>query len=670
MKAAAYLVIRQGGRWTDVIRLIQGRRITIGRASTCQIVIHSERCSRQHAEIFPVQNGDAFVVRDLNSRNGTLVDQRRIEEDHLLCEGETVEIAGCQMTFVRKIAQAFAGGSGPALEPGRSTGDQETDSGHEKPTITRRQQQSEILQSQKTSVLRGSLNDSTLGRELFRILFGLARCDSVESVAAASLQGIAEHLGQISGAVLLSRNHATEPIVDRQLEVIATHQQIDRSYHRVPEMLAETVLQSNEAVLARNIRDDAIFAAPDSRGQLSTTSTVCAPIRGSAGPVGLLHIYSSIGSGQRELAAEDLEFIVAVAESVSLALRTVQRQQILNDKLDETRRRVDQLRQQLHDQTKIVGNSAAIEGVKQSIQRVAPTQATVLVRGESGTGKELVAAAIHHLSERREAPFICLNCAALSPMLLESELFGHEKGAFTGATGRKIGKFEAADGGTLMLDEIGEMALEIQAKFLRVLEGHEFERVGGHQSLKTDVRVVAATNRDLQQAVRESRFRADLYFRLNVVEIYVPPLRQRDLDILHLAEFFLQRFSSRMARKISGFSATAKQRLLTYPWPGNVRELKNVIERAVVLSHAERIDAEDLVLSNIPVEQSQTESNARVLNESELISLERLEQRHIVNVLRATEGNKSRAANILGIERSTLDRKIKKYALSSKDWES
>jgi len=666
--------------------------VLIGRASTSQIVIHSERCSRQHTEIFPVQDGGDWVVRDLGSRNGTLVDNRPIEEDHVLAEGETIEVVGCQMTFVRRIAEAFGGGQGPALAPCGQGDDQQT-TGGESATITHRRDRSAYLQPQDhpqpgknlagknlaggTAVTTGTVAaDSEVGRELFRQSFELARCDTAESAAMTALQGIAGYLGVGSGAVLLEKESTGTSAEVGNLAVIATHQQGERSYHRLPDLLARTVLEGNEAVLARNIRDDAMLATPDSQGQLSTTSTVCTPLRDKRGPIGVLHVYAD--EGQRDLTPEDLEFIVAVGESLSLALRNLQREQQLSDTLRKTRRHVHQLREQLADTTKIVGTSDAIVGVKENIRRAAPTGAIVLVRGESGTGKELVAAAIHHSSDRADGPFVCLNCAALSPTLLESELFGHEKGAFTGATERKLGKFEAADGGTLMLDEIGEMNQEIQAKFLRVLEGHPFERVGGNKPIRANVRVVAATNRDLEQAVRDGKFRADLYFRLHVVEIVIPPLRQRGKDVLRLAEFFLRRFALQMGRKIDGFTAAAQQHLASYDWPGNVRELKNVIERAVVLSTHPVVDASDLVLSNVRLDAAPSAPAAPAASASatlggtgsqtELISLEALEQRHIVQVLKATGGNKSRASSILGIERSTLDRKIRRYALDAQQW--
>ena len=268
-----------------------------------------------------------------------------------------------------------------------------------------------------------------------------------------------------------------------------------------------------------------------------------------------------------------------------------------------------------------------------------------------------MARAIHLNSPRRNDPFVCLNCAALTETLLESELFGHEKGSFTGATERMVGKFEAADGGTIFLDEIGEMAQATQAKFLRVLEGQTFERVGGNLPIKVNVRVVAATNRQLEDAVRNGQFRKDLYYRLQVVQIDVPPLRDRITDIPALAEHFLRRFARETGRKLKGFTPTALRKLQAHPWPGNIRELRNVVERAVALGSGPELDESDVWLS--PLESNPEPMPAAYRPRS----LEELEKEHILRTLGHTDWNKSQTAAILGIERSTLDRKIKGYGL-------
>jgi Nif-specific regulatory protein len=409
-------------------------------------------------------------------------------------------------------------------------------------------------------------------------------------------------------------------------------------------------------VLARNIIGDGQLATENSRGEIDVESVIIAPLRDHDGRLrGIIHLTTAVGN--TPLGGEDLEFVVAACEIIAESLSRLTDRRRLSRSLRQSQRQVKELQQRLGDKVRIVGQSQAVRDLVQQIGLAAPTNATVLVCGESGVGKELVAAALHHASERKDGPMICLNCAALSPTLLESELFGHEKGAFTGATERKLGKFEAADGGTLMLDEIGEMSSEVQAKFLRVLEGHPFERVGGHQPIRVDVRVVAATNRDLQAMVRDGQFRQDLYYRLHVVEIVVPPLRQRGKDCLHLADYFLHQFNKSMGRKIEGFTDAAIKRLLSYSWPGNIRELKNVIERAVVLNTNLHIDESDLALS--PAVNGKSTAEVEVSAE---ITLAELERAHIERVLRHTGGNKSRAASILGIERSTLDRKLKKYA--------
>jgi Nif-specific regulatory protein len=343
---------------------------------------------------------------------------------------------------------------------------------------------------------------------------------------------------------------------------------------------------------------------------------------------------------------------MAVAKQLGTCLQRVRRQ-------DQLSRQNDALRQQLRLESELVGESPPMRFLAEQIKRVAPTNATVLIRGESGAGKELISRAIHHSSLRKEAPFVTLNCAALTETLLESELFGHEKGAFTGATDKKIGKFEAADKGTIFLDEIGEMSPSTQAKFLRVLEGHAFERVGGHTAIRADVRVLSATNTPLEKAVHEGKFRRDLFFRLQVVEIQAPPLRDRMEDVPLLAEHFLKRFVHETGRRVRGFTPLALQKLQDYHWPGNVRELRNVVERAVALGTGALVDAHDIWLSALDEKRP-----VSVLSGSyRAITLEELERRYIIETLVFTDWNKTQAAGILGIERSTLDRKIRSLEL-------
>jgi transcriptional regulator with PAS, ATPase and Fis domain len=278
---------------------------------------------------------------------------------------------------------------------------------------------------------------------------------------------------------------------------------------------------------------------------------------------------------------------------------------------------------------------------------------TILILGESGTGKELVARALHYESPRQALPFVELNCAAITETLFESELFGHEKGAFTDAVGLKKGLMEHADHGTLFLDEVGEMAQPSQAKLLRALQERAFRRLGGTRDIKVDVRVIAATNRSLDALVREGRFREDLFYRLSVIPITVPPLRERPEDILALARHFLILANRESRKLIKGFTPAAEQKLLAYAWPGNVRELRNVVERMVILTAADLLDARD-----VPVPPQAVESVAAVVNPSELATLDEVERAHIRAVLAKVHGNRSAAARILGITRQTLRKKI------------
>ena len=314
----------------------------------------------------------------------------------------------------------------------------------------------------------------------------------------------------------------------------------------------------------------------------------------------------------------------------------------------------------------IIGESPVMRQVFEIIQQTAPTQAAVLIQGSSGTGKELVAQAIHRLSTRAKGPFVAVHCAALSPTLLESELFGHEKGAFTGAIAQRKGRFEIADGGTLFLDEISEIDPSIQVKLLRVLEEHAFERVGGEETIKTDIRVIAATNRDLRAYVDQGKFREDLFFRLNVVDILLPPLCERTGDIPLLADRFLKEYCERNGKRIEGLTPDALSLLTAYAWPGNVRELRNAMEKMVVLARSDRLSARDVPpnIREAVKGHAAVSSRAPVLTSGSLADTER---RKIIAVLEKNGGNRTRAADELGISRRTLHRKLRDYKAQQAD---
>ncbi|MEM8734876.1 MAG: sigma 54-interacting transcriptional regulator [Planctomycetota bacterium] len=651
---AAYLVIQSGNRWSDILRLRPDQSILVGRSSECEIVVRNDRVSRKHAEITPHNGG--WSVRDLGSRNGTLVNRETIQELHRLRDGETIDVGGCRITFTMGLSGI---GKAPGVAPGGAT-----EATREiPPTIVNRIANSQWSSEGIAPVGATSRNENADQWGFFyRLIAELVTTESRETAAQLALERLVSQLGLSFGGVI--HIDAKAKSVQSSMAILATYQPKGESYRRISDFLVETVSRDAQAVLARNVQDDSQLALEQASASRDVVSIICAPLKsapdkdGNQSITGLLHIYTA--GNERMLTDVDLELAVGVADNLSIALAKQEHEEDLSKRLASSRRRIAQLQEQLDESLQMVGESAALTQVKQSIERAGPTDATVLIRGESGVGKELVARAMHAMSKRSTGPLICLNCAALAPTLLESELFGHEKGAFTGATERKIGKFEAADGGTLLLDEIGEMSPELQAKFLRVLEGQPFERLGGNKSIKTDVRVLAATNRDLEEAVQEKEFRADLFFRLRVIEVYVPPLRERKEDIQPLVHHFIAQLKHHAGRRLNGIAAGALERLGQHDWPGNIRELRNVIERAVVLGGEEEIVADDLSLVTLSTE-SPTASPTTGTSAFSPISLAELEKKHIFAMLEHTEGNKTKAAQLLGIERSTLDRKLKRY---------
>ncbi|MBZ5606366.1 MAG: sigma 54-interacting transcriptional regulator [Acidobacteriia bacterium] len=357
---------------------------------------------------------------------------------------------------------------------------------------------------------------------------------------------------------------------------------------------------------------------------------------------------------------EDRELMEHIGRHVTIAVENA----LAFEKITELRKRIEDEKVYLEEEIRseyrfdeLVGNSAALRKVLKQIETAAPTDSTVLIQGETGTGKELVARAIHQLSGRSHATFVKLNCSAIPSGLIESELLGHEKGAFTGAITQRIGRFELANGGTLFLDEIGELPLETQPKLLRVLQDGQFERLGGNRTIESDFRLVAATNRDLRAMVNENAFRRDLYYRVNVFPIVIPPLRERREDIPTLVRYFVQEFATRMRKPIESIPAESMNALVNYSWPGNVRELRNVLERSVILTSGTKLrvprDAFDETASQ----------NGGV------VSMEEAERRHIVGALQATGGvvgGPKGAAALLGMKRSTLQSRMAKLGVTAR----
>jgi Nif-specific regulatory protein len=641
--ATAYLVVRRDDGFGDVFPLAAGQRLTLGRAPTNRIVLKDDLCSREHAEIYYLDG--RWRLRDLNSLNGTRLNGETVDSEWELAPGDELSAGRTRLLFVEDMGQLPDLPAHPAPQEGVSIKKRMGQTRFLTPIPPDVASDTEAGERTPAPSSRHSLSrDLSL---LYRLALDMGSAGTYEDLVRIVLDGLLEAVPAEVGAILTMKE-------GRNLEVTA-HRHRDPSvttYSRVSEFVTNEVLASREAILAEDVARDRYLRNRESLSHLGATSLICAPVTFGEKVLGLIHLYCT--DPHRSMTAEDLEFTVAVAKQLGAATHQLNRQ----DSLTAENR---SLRDQLRVESELIGGSGVMKAIESQIARVAGTNATILVRGESGSGKELVARAIHYSSPRRDGPFVCLNCAALTETLLESELFGHEKGAFTGATEKKIGKFEAADHGTIFLDEIGEMSPATQAKFLRVLEGHPFERVGGHTPIRVDVRVVAATNQPLEQAIQSGAFRRDLFFRLQVIEIRVPPLRERLEDVPLLADHFLKRFVRETARKIRGFTPAALKKMETYHWPGNVRELRNVVERAVALATGPMLEASDIWLSSLeaggPLPLGPHEDAYQP------VSLEEIEKRHILRTLEHTDWNKSQAASILNIERSTLDRKIKLYEL-------
>ena len=635
--AAAYLVLRRDDGFGDVFALNAGQRYTMGRANTNRVVLKDEQCSREHAEVCYADG--RWIARDLDSLNGTRVNDNTLDSEWELSPNDEISLGRSRLIFVENMGQL----PDLPIAPPDSEG----------VAIKKRVGHTRFL----TPVPPPSPNDQpasatphpTLNRELsllYRLALDMGTAGDIHELVGVVLDGLLEATSADVGAVLSVKDGEVQVMDHRHRDPKA------KEYRRVSEYVTNEVLKTREAILAENVSEDRHLKNRESLADIGATSLICAPVIFRTQVLALVHLYCT--DPKRSLDAENLEFAMAIAEHLGAAIYRMNRQASLS-----AENKV--LRDVLRVESELVGTSGPMKNIENQIGRVADTHATVLIRGESGSGKELVARAIHYSSPRKDGPFVCLNCAALSETLLESELFGHEKGAFTGATDKKVGKFEAADRGTIFLDEIGEMSTGTQAKLLRVLEGHPYERVGGSTPIRVDVRVVSATNQPLEKGIQEGTFRKDLFFRLQVVEIRVPPLRERPSDIPQLADHFLKRFVRETGRKIRDFTEPAKKKMADYHWPGNVRELRNVVERAVALGSGPMLDAPDIWLSSL--EAGGPSPIALEPASYEPVTIEEMERRHIFATLQHTDWNKSQAATILQIERSTLDRKIKSYDL-------
>ncbi len=605
----AQIVVVQGPDKGRAINL-QGDRIAIGRDPECELALGDRTVSRRHCEIR--REGDRWVLADLGSRNKTYLNDDPVERAPL-ADGDIIGVGDTEIRF--------------ELEPEEARGEEFNT------TILRRYRYSpDSVPSEEAAGLRSRLSVlASLGR----------RVDGVRSSRELLHLTISELLPVLSAhwgvGLLRSKN---------SWKIIARTGAPGR--HAFSKTLLSRLLEGEESVLYAGVSSEEPPEVSESIRRAKVQAVVAAPLRSAGEILGALYFAKQEGS----FGEEDLFAVSAASNQVALLLGHL----LEEERLAEERR---VLIEQIRSSHRIVGTSKAISEVLEFIARAAPTDATVLIRGETGTGKELVASAIHYASPRAGKPFVQLNCAAIPENLLESELFGHEKGAFTGATSRKLGHFEVADGGTVFLDEVAELSPACQAKVLRLIEEKRFERVGGTESISVDVRILAATNQDLRKAVSEGRFREDLYWRLDVLHIEIPPLRERPDDILLLAEYFLENVRGPGGKRLR-LAPDAKDALLSYSWPGNVRQLKNVIENAVIMSRGEEIHADDLRLVDFGRAQQLEAAEAESWKPRSLAEVER---EHILRVLKWTKGNKKRAAEILGIERGTLYARLRSYGM-------
>ena len=482
----------------------------------------------------------------------------------------------------------------------------------------------------------------------------LSRAGEVRAVLERALELLEEGLGIVRGAVFLF--HEDSGLLQVDAAVGISDEGLGARY-RPGEGIIGRVLQSGRPVVVpASAREPLLLnrAFQRRRTGMPEVSVLCVPIAFDQKPAGVLMVDVPFQPG-RDFQSE-MQFLGVVAAMMAQALRA---QRAIEDERSRLLTENKTLRSELeerYDLSNIVGTSGPMKQVYEQIAQVAQTATTVLIRGESGTGKELIAHAIHYNSPRASKPFVKVSCAALPDTLIESELFGYEKGAFTGAQARKRGRFELAHGGTLFLDEVGELNLATQVKLLRVLQEGEFERLGGTETIKADFRLVAATNRDLEAAMAEKQFREDLYYRLNVFSIFVPPLRDRKPDVMLLADHFLIKYARRHNKRIKRIATPAIDMLMSYHWPGNVRELENTLERAVLTCDGQVIHGHAL-----PPTLQTAEASGTTVQSSLSDAIEQFEKDLILDALKSARGNRAKAARLLGTTERIIGYKIRKY---------
>jgi Nif-specific regulatory protein len=492
---------------------------------------------------------------------------------------------------------------------------------------------------------------------LFEISQTLDRSLDLRDVGVTVLELTAKHMGMLRGTLTLLNRESGEIFIEAAHGL--SDSQKERGKYRPGEGVTGKVVETGQPAVVPHISDEPLFLDRTGarRGlKKKDISFICVPIKMGNQVMGALSADRLFEEGVAF--EEDVRLLSIIASMIAQAVKLRQRAEEERHRLeDENRRLHHQLRERFRP-SNIVGNSKSMHAVYDMIAQVTKSDTTVLIRGESGTGKELVAHAIHYNSHRADKPFIKVNCGALPESVVESELFGHEKGAFTGAISTRKGRFELAHQGTIFLDEVGDLSPTTQIKLLRVLQEKEFERVGGASTLKSDVRVIAATNRDLEQLINEGTFRQDLYYRLNVFPIHIPPMRERKTDIPLLADFFVEKYSNANGKNIRRISTPAIDMLMSYHWPGNVRELENCIERAVLLSSNGVIHGRHLPPTLQTAEASGTTHKGTLE-----ATLENYERDLLVDALKASRGNKAKAARALGITERIMGLRVRRHGI-------
>lgn len=597
--------LRVGSRY----RLLAGEQNTLGRDWDCRVVLNDPQCSRVHASIYSEEG--AWWIRDHSSSNGTFVNDQRIDQAQL-AEGNQIRIGSSHFTFFHQ--------SVPATEP---SGLDLSDTANRTLIFDERFNAGETGQ-----YTLQFLSDHRNGGDfffLFQLAVKLLGVDRPDEVVNLCVSRLLERTGaSVAGFMWLTDQGQLQPKV--------VFPEDGSGKLNLDERLTTRVVKNRHLIRIQH---------GDSEGGSGFADSMCLPLIMDDEVFGALHLY------RQDSNFEDAQLKLA-SSVANIMIRSLRRANRLAT-IEADHQRLASANADTHE---LIGESEPMQTLKSRIERIARATGSVLVRGESGSGKELVARALHRSGPRADRPMLSVNCAAIPRDLMESQLFGHKKGAFTSAESDHVGWFQQADLGTLFLDEVGELTLEGQAKLLRILEGHPFLPVGGTEEITVDVRVICATNRDLQEFVKEKKFREDLYYRLSVFELNIPPLRDRGGDLQMLLEHFLSHFKNQHGRPDLEFSEEARKKILMFQWPGNIRQLRNVIDSAVVMAEGSKIRIEDL-----GIRENST-------GELESLEIDHWERKLIKEALARTRNSVPKAAELLGVSRATLYRKIDEYAIS------